>query len=135
MKALAIAQIRALYPEPKIYDAPVKQGLKLPAFLVRILKVHQVRGMTHQAERTFFFVITYFPYEDSEDAEAECLNVLETIQNNFKYLQNQFHIHELEGEVVDENLVVTFQVAARVMDVLKLVQMKTLEGVDVGSKN
>jgi len=130
IKTLAIMQIRSLYPSLStyIYDKPVKQGLKVPAFLVRIFNVHQERGMKYQANRTYSFSMVYFP--STEDVDEECLNVLEVIQNNFKYLVGRFHVHEIEGEIVDETLVMKFQVKARLHDILEEVKMRTLEGVE-----
>lgn len=133
IKTLAIRQIRFLYPSIKVYDKPVKQGLKVPAFLVRIFNVHQERGMTHQANRTYSFSMVYFPATD--DIDEECLNVLEVVQNNFKYLADRFHVHEIEGEIVDETLVMKYQVKARLHDILEEVKMRTLEGVDFDTRD
>lgn len=127
IKTLAIMQIRSLYPSMYVYDKPVKQGLKVPAFLVRIFHVHQERGLKYQANRTYSFSVVYFPF--TEDVDEECLDVLEIVQNNFKYLANRFHVHEISGEIVDETLVVNFQVKARLRDILDEVKMRTLEGV------
>ncbi|MEG0260589.1 MAG: hypothetical protein RR651_12020, partial [Lysinibacillus sp.] len=69
-----------------------------------------------------------------DDVDEECLAVLEVVQNNFAYLADRFHVHELEGEVVDETLVITFQVKARLYDILEEVKMRTLEGVQVDSR-
>jgi len=127
IKTLAIMQIRSLYPSMYVYDKPVKQGLKVPAFLVRIFHVHQERGLKYQANRTYSFSVVYFPFTD--DVDEECLDVLESVQNNFKYLADRFHVHEISGEIVDETLVVNFQVKARLRDILDEVKMRTLEGV------
>ena len=133
MKALAIRQLRELFPDNKyrIFDKPVKQGLKVPAFLVRIVKVGQARLIKRQAQRTFFFALSYFP--ETKEVDDECLEVLEIIQNNFSYLQKKFHIHEIEGEIVDEVLVITFHVNALVADVVEYTKMQVLEGVYYGA--
>ncbi|WP_052344233.1 phage tail terminator family protein [Bacillus ndiopicus] len=135
IKALAIMQIRSLYPSQtiKIYDKPVKQGLKAPAFIVRIFHVHQERGMTYQAKRTYSFSVVYFPSTD--DIDEECLNVLEVIQNNFKYLVDKFHVHELDGEIVDETLVMKFQVKVHLHDIIEAIKMQKLEGVDFDTRD
>ncbi|MEK5487915.1 phage tail terminator family protein [Lysinibacillus sp. FSL M8-0355] len=133
IKTLAIMQIRSLYPSMKIYDKPVKQGLKVPAFLVRIFNVHQERGMKYQANRTYSFSMVYFPSTD--DIDEECLNVLEVVQNNFKYLADRFHVHEIDGEIVDETLVIKYQVKACLHDILEEVKMRTLEGVDFDTRD
>lgn len=133
IKTLAIMQVRSLYPTMKVYDKPVKQGLKVPAFLVRIFNVHQERDMKYQVNRTYSFSMVYFPSTD--DVDEECLNVLEVIQNNFKYLVDRFHVHEIEGEIVDETLVMKFQVNARLHDILEEVKMRTLEGVEFDTRD
>lgn len=136
MKTLVIMQLRSLYPDNnqyQIYDKPVKQVLTLPAFLVRIMNVHQERGMKNQVIRTYSFSIVYLPSTD--DIDDECLNVLEIIQNNFKYLADKFHVHEIGGEIVDETLVINFQVKARLYDIQEETRMKTLEGVGFDTNN
>lgn len=126
-------QIRTLFPSMIVYDKPVKQGLKVPAFLVRIFNVHQDRGMKYQANRTYSFSMVYFPSTD--DIDEECLNVLEVVQNNFKYLADRFHVHEIDGEIVDETLVIKYRVKARLHDILEEVKMRTLEGVDFDTRD
>jgi len=133
IKTLAIMQIRTLFPSMIVYDKPVKQGLKVPAFLVRIFNVHQDRGMKYQANRTYSFSMVYFPSTD--DIDEECLNVLEVVQNNFKYLADRFHVHEIDGEIVDETLVIKYRVKARLHDILEEVKMRTLEGVDFDTRD
>lgn len=136
IKTLAIMQLRSLYPDNnqyQIYNKPVKQDLKLPAFLVRIINVHQERSMKNQVIRTYSFSIVYLPSTDEID--DECLNVLEVIQNNFKYLADSFQIHEIEGEIVNETLMINFQVKARLYDSQEEAKMKTLEGVGFDTNN
>ncbi|UED79203.1 hypothetical protein FH508_0017350 [Lysinibacillus sp. CD3-6] len=136
IKTLAIMQLRSLYPDNnqyQIYNKLVKQGITVPAFLVRIINVHQERGMKNQAIRTYSFSIVYFPSTDNID--DECLNVLEVIQNNFKYLADRFHVHEIGGEIVDETLEINFQVKARLYDIQEETRMKTLEGVEFDTNN
>lgn len=136
IKTLAIMQLRSLYPDNnqyQIYNKPVKQDLKLPAFLVRIINVHQERSMKNQAIRTYSFSIVYLPSTDEID--DECLNVLEVIQNNFKYLADRFHIHEIGGEIVNETLMINFQVKVRLYDSQEETKMKTLEGIGFDTNN
>ena len=125
-------QIRTLFPLMKVYDKSIKQGLKVPAFLIRIFNVHQERGMKYQANRTYSFSMVYFPSTD--DIDEECLNVLEVVQNNFKYLADRFHVHEIDGGIVDETLVIKYQVKACLHDILEEVKMRTLEGVNFDTR-
>lgn len=125
LKSLIIRQIKEVYGNLKVYDEPVRQGLKAPAFLVLIINNSQERKLGRNSKRTYTINVTYFP--STEDRRGECDEVLETFQNEFRYIGNQYHAHEIEGGVVDEVLVITFDVNSLVRQVVDETLMQTLK--------
>ncbi|MEK4403444.1 DUF6838 family protein [Sporosarcina sp. FSL K6-6792] len=108
LKSLIIQQIKAVFGPLKVYDEPIKQGLKTPAFLVLIFNNEHERQLGKSSKRTYSINVTYFP--DTADKRSECDQVLETFQDEFRYIDNRYHVHKVVGEVVDEVLVITFDV-------------------------
>jgi hypothetical protein len=129
LKSLIIQQIKQVYGNLKVYDEPVKQGLVTPAFLVLIFNNNQTRLLAKQVERTYSINVTYFPL--TEDRRGECDGVLETFQNEFIYIGNKYHVHELEGEVVDDVLVITFTIKALLREVVVETKMQSIGGVTI----
>lgn len=125
LKSLIIQQIKAVYGPLKVYDEPIKQGLITPAFLVLIFNNDQERQLGKRSKRTYSFNVTYFP--KTADKRSECDEVLETFMNEFRYIGNQHHIHGVEGEVVDDVLVITFNIKTIVEEIVDETLMQTLK--------
>lgn len=132
LKALIIRQIKEVYGNVKVYDEPVRQGLKTPAFLVLFIHTQQQRRLATQTKRNYAINVTYFP--ETEDVRSECDQVLEQFQNEFTYVANKFHVHEIEGEISDGVLVITFNVKPLLRSVEDGTTMQELGGVTVGEK-
>ena len=132
LKSLIIQQIKSVYGPLKVYDEPIKQGLVTPAFLVLIFNNHQKRQLAKRSKRTYSFNVTYFP--ETDDKRSECDAVFETFQNEFRYIDNQYHVHEVEGVVSDDVLVITFDIKTIVKEVGPETKMQTLKygGVTIG---
>lgn len=132
LKTLIIRQIKEVYGNVKIYDERVQQGLKTPAFLVLFVNQNHQRQLGRQSARTVSVAVHYFP--QSPDVRSECESILDEFQNSFRYIQNRFHVHELEGEVVDDVLVITFNVKMHVTERIEGIKMNQLEVLEIERK-
>lgn len=107
IKSLIIQQIKQVFGSLKVYDEPIKQGLKVPAFLVLVFDNFQERKLKGQVSRTYSFNVTYFP---SQATNNELDGVYETFQNEFQYIANKHHVHRLDSVKQDGVLVITFTI-------------------------
>lgn len=133
IKTLIIQQIKQVFGNIKVYDEKVKQGLQTPAFLVRIIRSGQERKVKGQVQRSYSFNVVYFP--QSTEVDTECDDVFETFQTEFQYIANKYHVYRLDGVKQDDVLVITFDVSARLQEVMDETKMKTLGGVWIGQTN
>lgn len=132
LKSLIIQQIKQVFGNLKVYDEPIRQGLITPAFLVLIFNNTQEKLLGKQVARTYSINVTYFPF--SEDRRSECDLILETFQTEFQHIANVYHTHEIEGQVVDDVLVITFTIKALLREVVIETAMQSLGGVTVDQK-
>lgn len=132
LKSLIIQQIKHVF-DVTVYDEPIRQGLKTPAFLVLIVNDRQERKLWNISEREYLVNVTYFP-EDTRNAYAENDQVSETFKDNFRYIGNQFHVNRLEAEKHDNTLVITFSVRKLVKEVFEETKMRTLQYGGVSSE-
>ncbi|MEB3750044.1 phage tail terminator family protein [Geobacillus icigianus] len=130
IKTLIIQQMKEVFGNVKVYDEKVKQGLQTPAFLVRMIQSEQERKIKGQVWRTYSWNVVYFP--QSTEVDAECDDVFEMFQTEFQYIANKYHVHRLEGTKQDDVLVITFDVSARLQEVMDETKMQTLGGVWIG---
>lgn len=132
LKSLIIRQIKEVFGNLKVYDEPVKQGLITPAFLVLVFNNHQQKQLAKNVRRTISININYYP--STEDIRSECDHVLELFQNKFQRIADKYHVHEVEGTVEDDVLVITFSVKTLLREVAAGTSMQTLGGVTIGKK-
>ncbi|WP_342538330.1 DUF6838 family protein [Sporosarcina sp. FSL K6-1540] len=132
LKSLIIRQIKEVSGNVKVYDEPVRQGLVTPAFLVLIFNNHQELQLAKSVKRTYSINVTYFP--STKDIRSECDDVFELFQTEFRYIADKHHVHEIEGVVSDDVLVITFTVQALLREVVDGTKMQTLGGVTVEFK-
>lgn len=132
LKALIIQQIRDVFGNVKVYDEPIKQGLQTPAFLVLIFNNLQERLLKNNVSRTYSINVTYFP--STEDKRYECDEVLETFQTEFRYISNKYHVHNIEGAMSDDVLVITLNVNALLVEKVDGIKMNELGGVLVDER-
>lgn len=133
LKSLIIQQIKNVYGNVKVYDEPVKQGLITPAFLVLIFSNLQERMLARQVSRTISINVSYFP--KSKDIRSECDAVLQTFQDEFRYISNKYHVNSLEGVVEDDVLVITFTINALLREIVEEIKMQTLGGVNIDNQS
>ena len=133
LKSRIISQLNSVFGEIPVYDEQVKQGLKVPAFLLHFFEINSERQIKGQLKRTYQVNLNYVPRESA--VKTECDRVLELMQNNFRYIGGKHHVHKLDGEVVDDVLVMTFKVVVRFVDVEDEVKMQTLGGVNIEPTN
>lgn len=132
LKSLIIQQIKQVF-DVKVYDEPVRQGLKTPAFLVLIISDIQERKLWGLSEREYLVNVTYFP-EDERNAYSENDKVSETFKNNFRYIADQFHVNRLEADKHDGTLVITFSVRHLVKEIFENTKMETMQYGGVSSE-
>lgn len=116
MKALIIQQLKQVFDGITVYDEPIRQGLKVPAFLVLIVNDSQERKLWNLSEWQFLVNVTYFP-EDERNVYTETDKVSQTFKENFRYIANQYHVDRLEAEKHDGTLVITFSVKKLVREI------------------
>lgn len=127
IKSLIINQLKVVFPHvSKVYDEPVQQGLKTPAFLVLLINNHQERKLNRNMVREYTFNIVYFPSNERE-FNAECDSVNETFNTNFRYLANRFHVFNVDGIKQDRTLILTFSIKASLVEVIEEFNMQKLE--------
>ncbi|RKD22550.1 hypothetical protein BEP19_09825 [Ammoniphilus oxalaticus] len=126
LKTLIIQQIRQVYDGITVYDEPIRQGLRTPAFLVLIISDTQERKLWRLSQWDYLISVTYFP-EDEHNAYTECDIVSETFKENFRYIGNQFHVNRLESVKHDGTLVITFSVRKLVREVEEGIKMQRLQ--------
>lgn len=126
LKYLIIQQIKAVFGNTiKIYDEPVRQGLKVPAFQILIADNTQKTGL-NVVHRTYTINVNYFPLS-LDERRSECDGVLEAFQTAFRLIGNKYHAHEIEGSMSDDVLVITFNVKVLLREVVDGIKMQTLE--------
>lgn len=84
----------------KIYDEEIKQGLKTPAFFVKVLKISHDHLIDKRYKRYHSFDIHYF-VSDSYKRNYEVNNIAELLYRNMELLQFQdFYIrgHNMSHE-------------------------------------
>lgn len=133
LKALIIHQLKDVFNNIRVYDEPVKQGLTTPAFQLLIIDTHGERLMAKYSSRSYSFNINYYP--DTEDKRNECDEILDQFITEFKYIADQHHVHEIDGTVSDDVLVITFDVKVLLREVEDGITMQELGGVSVDEKN
>nr|WP_259547917.1 hypothetical protein [Heyndrickxia oleronia] len=116
LKDLIIQQLKQVFGGIKVYDEPIRQGLKVPAFLVLIVNDSQERKLWNLSEWQFLVNVTYFP-EDERNVYTETDKVSQTFKENFRYIANQYHVNRLEAEKHDGTLVITFSVKKIVREI------------------
>lgn len=135
LKSLIIKQLKTVFPTvSKVYDEPVRQGLKVPAFLVLIINDRQEKKLGRRMDQEFFFAITYFP-SDELVFYTEADKVSFTFKTNFRYIANRFHVHEIETTKEDNTLIITFKVKATLEEIIEEVKMRTLEVQQIVKEN
>lgn len=116
LKDLIIQQLKQVFGGIKVYDEPIRQGLKVPAFLVLIVNDSQERKLWNLSEWQFLVNVTYFP-EDERNVYTETDKVSQTFKENFRYIANQYHVNRLEAEKHDGTLVITFSLKKIVREI------------------
>lgn len=88
----------------EIYTENVEQGLKEPCFFIKTLPVTNKPLLGKRSQRTYSFVITYFPLAGNE----EMLTVSEQLLEGLEYITllngDILRGHSLESEIVDDVL-------------------------------
>lgn len=126
LKTLIIQQIKSVFGPLKVYDEPVKQGLRTPAFLVLVINDTQERQLGDRAKWDYALSVTYFP-SDPQSVYSECDAVYEKFKQHFRYIGTEYYVNKLEAEKSDGSLVITFNVKMLVREIFPETLMKTLK--------
>lgn len=88
----------------KIYTENVEQGLKAPCFFIKTLPIIHRPLLGKRSQRTYSFVISYFPQEGN----AEMMDVSEKLLNGLEYITllsgEMIRGRSMEAEIVDDVL-------------------------------
>lgn len=80
-----VAALVAAFPKATIYDETVKQGVKIPCFIVDCISPTNNQFLGGRYKRTNLFSVKYISESDIA-AKAECNAVLETLYQVLEYI-------------------------------------------------
>lgn len=106
-----IAALIEAFPDVKVYQEQVKQGLTEPCFILRCLNPTNTLFVGETYHRTNLFSVQYLPESDT-DANAECYAVCDTLFQALEVIGNEGDLIRgtgMNGEVFDD--VLTFTVS------------------------
>lgn len=69
-----VAALKTVYPTARVYTEQVKQGLKVPCFILRCLNPEGSKMVGDRYRLTYLFSVQYIP-ESSTEAQNECYSV------------------------------------------------------------
>lgn len=106
-----IKQLKAVYPGITIYDAPVKQGLKTPAFQILNPRVSHAKRLSNHAEMRIMFNLNYFPKATTPSSiYDELREVRMKLPYNIQMIGTLHHVHNMDMDISDNVLVTTFDI-------------------------
>jgi hypothetical protein len=80
-----VAALLEAFPGVKVYTEQVKQGLKEPCFILRLLNPTSEQFFGNRYYRTNLFSVQYIP-ESTTDAKAECYDVNDRLFQVLEYI-------------------------------------------------
>lgn len=80
-----VAALLEAFPGVKVYTEQVKQGLKEPCFILRLLNPTSEQFFGNRYYRTNLFSVQYIP-ESTTDAKAECYDVNDRLFQALEYI-------------------------------------------------
>jgi hypothetical protein len=80
-----VAALLEAFPGVKVYTEQVKQGLKEPCFILRLLNPTSEQFFGNRYYRTNLFSVQYIP-ESTTDAKNECYNVNDQLFQALEYI-------------------------------------------------
>ncbi|MBE5886764.1 MAG: hypothetical protein E7284_10220 [Lachnospiraceae bacterium] len=93
----------------EIYTDDVEQGLKEPCFFIKLLKVQNKPLLGKRKNRTYPYIITYFPIGGNKEMEE----ISEKMMDGLEYINlssgDIVRGHSIESEIVDGNLQTSVQ--------------------------
>lgn len=135
---LLIEQLKESFPDIKVYDEPVSQGLATPCFIISFEQKQNSRQFNDQLKLNVFYVITYIPDiadepNNSSETRSDMYSVaLEFMTNpNWRYLGESFHINNLVTEYKQDVMLIKFNIETHYKYVLPVVE--PMEGIWVGT--
>lgn len=117
----------------EVHIENVKQGLKEPCFFIKTLPINTKPLLGKRKQRTYSFVISYFPKEGNE----EMMLVAEKMLDGLEYIEllsgELIRGHSLEPEIVDDVLHFSVNYIVFLNDITKEEPMGSITS-DVGVK-
>lgn len=81
-----VAALRAAFPEvARVYTEQVKQGLKTPCFIVRMVNHANEPRLGTRCRRTSLFSVQYIP-KSATDANTQCCDVNDRLYSALEYI-------------------------------------------------
>lgn len=117
----------------KVYTENVEQGLTAPCFFIKTLPTINKPLLGKRSQRTYSFVISYFPQGGNE----EMMNMSEELLNGLEYITllsgEMIRGRSMEAEIVDDVLHFSVNYTVFVVNSERGDPMETLSS-DVGTK-
>lgn len=117
----------------EIYSEDVEQGLVEPCFFIKSLPVQNKRLLGKRKQRTYSFVITYFPKNNNAEMQEVAEKMLDGLEYIFLVSGEVIRGHSLEAEIVDGLLQFSVQYIVFLNDYEREEEMDTMES-SVGVK-
>lgn len=121
----------------KVTAENVAQGLQPHSFFIKPLPVTHKPLLGKRAQRTYSFVITYFPDTANTEMNAEMMEVAEKLLDGLEYITllngEVIRGHELEPEIVDDVLHFSVKYIVFINKAVREESMETL-GAVIGTK-
>jgi len=117
----------------EVHIENVKQGLKEPCFFIKTLPTNDRPLLGKRKQRTYSFMISYFPKEGNE----EMMDVSEKLLDGLEYIEllsgELIRGHSLEAEIVDDVLHFSVNYIVFLNDITREESMGSLD-YDAGTK-
>lgn len=113
-KTLTIQQLKATFPDYKVYDEMIPQGLTAPCFHVKASTIDRSRRLGSQVRLTQSIAILLIPPDitDTDTRQEDMDAIIHKLASDptWKYLGGRYHIHNLAFEVQLDRTIITFTV-------------------------
>ncbi len=121
----AIAQkIHEQYPSATIYDEDIPQNFKTPSFLVTVIEQSYGKRLADKYNSTVSFDVAYFSDKKKNEIKSDCQAVMVNLLRAFDLLDT-FRARNLQANITDNVLHITFEVSYSELKTNEFVKMQT----------
>lgn len=131
--SLLIKQLKDTFPDSAVYDEPVQQGLKMPAFIISKQHSSHKRKMHKYLELTVNYIVTYIPKDDTAMEDIWAVESRLYADPAWRYLGGKLHLSDLSTEInnVQKVLKITFKVVSEFKYIIP--SEEPMKGIWVGT--